>query len=557
MQLCAHPRRSLNEPFDINSGAKLQLGSTAKLRTLITYLDIVDTLHRRFVSLPERRLRAIAAETKEDPITHWAADWMANTKDRGLQAMLNTAMQRTYSASPGSYFTGGGMQSFANFEKWEDHETPTVAAAFANSVNNAFIRLMRDIVSYEISQDGTQVSELLGDRYDPAREAYLRRFADQEGREYLDRYWHDYHGRTSQEALDLLASRTRPDPRRLAVVFRSVHPDASRTALGTFLTQHLPQAEIDDDELWDLYRGSSPDRISLRDRGYLAGVHPLELWLVQYLQGHPNATRPEAASASAEARQEVYTWLFDSHSPHQQNLRIRILLEEDGFDKILQNWRRQGYPFGRLVPSDGTAIGSSGDRPDALADLMGIIVNDGVRLPTVDLERLDFAAGTPYETDLVAAPKPQPVVDPEVARQVQRALSSVVAGGTAKAVSGIYRAPDGGLLPVGGKTGTGDNRYDHFGRGGRLISQRAIDRTATFVFYLGDRFYGTITAYVPGAAAVQYQFSSALAVHLLKALQPQLQPLLNSPIVASAPQLTQLPKPHVSEGVGGASAAPD
>ena len=28
---------SLNKPFDINSGAKLQLGSTAKLRTLITY----------------------------------------------------------------------------------------------------------------------------------------------------------------------------------------------------------------------------------------------------------------------------------------------------------------------------------------------------------------------------------------------------------------------------------------------------------------------------------------------------------------------------------------
>src|SRR5271163_1980341 len=43
---------SLNEPFDINSGAKLQLGSTAKLWTLITYLDIVDELHRRLGQLP-------------------------------------------------------------------------------------------------------------------------------------------------------------------------------------------------------------------------------------------------------------------------------------------------------------------------------------------------------------------------------------------------------------------------------------------------------------------------------------------------------------------------
>jgi membrane peptidoglycan carboxypeptidase len=548
---------SLNEPFDINSGAKLQLGSTAKLRTLITYLDIVDALHRRFAALPRARLLAIEAAATDDPITGWAAGWLADAKDRSLQTMLDAAMQRTYSASPREFFTGGGMQSFANFEKWENHETPSVASAFANSINNAFIRLMRDIVGYEIAQDGTQTSALLHDHDDPARAAYLARFADQEGREYLDRFWRDYRGRTPQEALDLLATRTRPDPRRLAVVFRSVRPDASRSALGAFLAQHLPQAAIGDDELWDLYRDSSPRRVSLRDRGYIAGVHPLELWLVGYLEDHPEATHAEVTAAGAEPRQRVYTWLFDSHSPYQQNLRIRILLEEDAFDKILQDWRRQGYPFGRLVPSLGTAIGSSGDRPDALADLMGMIVNDGVRLPTVDLERLQFAAGTPYETDMVAAPKPQRVIAPEVARTVQRALSSVVAEGTAKAVGGVYHAADGGLLPVGGKTGTGDNRYDRFGRGGRLISQRVVDRTATFVFYLGDRFFGTVTAYVPGAAAAQYQFSSALAVHLLKALQPQLEPLLNAPITGAAAALTRLPKPEVSEGADGPAAASD
>ena len=38
----------LNEPFDINSGAKLILGSTAKFRTLVTYLNIVTTLHDRY-----------------------------------------------------------------------------------------------------------------------------------------------------------------------------------------------------------------------------------------------------------------------------------------------------------------------------------------------------------------------------------------------------------------------------------------------------------------------------------------------------------------------------
>jgi membrane peptidoglycan carboxypeptidase len=43
---------SLNEPFNINSGAKLQLGSTAKLRTLVTYLDVIEVLHHRLAQRP-------------------------------------------------------------------------------------------------------------------------------------------------------------------------------------------------------------------------------------------------------------------------------------------------------------------------------------------------------------------------------------------------------------------------------------------------------------------------------------------------------------------------
>jgi hypothetical protein len=98
---------TVNEPFDLNSGAKLQLGSTAKLRTLITYLDIVAALRQQLVSLPRAKLLAIAAATDDDPITRWAAEWMASAKDNGLQTMLDAAMQRTYSGSPGTYFTGG------------------------------------------------------------------------------------------------------------------------------------------------------------------------------------------------------------------------------------------------------------------------------------------------------------------------------------------------------------------------------------------------------------------------------------------------------------------
>ena len=249
------------------------------------------------------------------------------------------------------------------------------------------------------------------------------------------------------------------------------------------------------------------------------------------LQEYPNEARSAVMEASAEARQEVYGWLFKSRNLRKQNRRIRILLEEDAFDQILQDWRRQGYPFGHLVPSYGSAIGSSGDRPDALVDLMGLILNDGVRQQNVDLQRLHFAADTPYETEMTLQPEPQRVLAPEIARTVRQALIGVVAEGTATRLRAAYRSPDGSLPPVGGKTGTGDNRLDHFGRGGRLIPQRVVDRTATFVFFLGDRFFGTITAYVPGAIAGSYHFTSALAVQLLKALDP----LLKSPASEAAP----------------------
>ncbi|MBO0736063.1 MAG: transglycosylase domain-containing protein [Alphaproteobacteria bacterium] len=538
---------SQNGPFDINSGAKLILGSTAKLRTLITYLDIVEQLHRELSPLGRRELNALAAGKQRDPLTAWAAGYLAKAADPSLGAMISAAMHRHYSGSPAAFFTGGGVHVFANFEKWENHSDPTVLEAFEHSINNSFIRIMRDVVLHDIAQSRADTEELLSDPDDPNREAYLRRFADQEGRRYLNRFWNDYRGRTPQEALDQLARRTRPTARRLAVVYLTIRPEASRAELGEFLLRHLPPGSVNDDELWDLWRDYLPGHFTLQQRGYLAGIHPLELWLVHYLQDHSDASRATILEASAGARQDVYAWLFNSHNLRSQNARIRMLLEEDAFNRILQDWRRQGYPFGHLVPSYGTAIGSSGDRPDALADLIGIILNDGVRLPNIDLQRLQFAAGTPYESELTLNPEPERVLAPEVAAAARKALLGVVMEGTAKRLRGTYETADGGMLPVGGKTGTGDNRLDRFGRGGRLISQRVVDRTATFVFFLGDRFFGTVTAYVPGAVAGSYHFTSALAVQLLRALEPQLQPLLNSPITNAPPAAISQELPPAGE----------
>jgi membrane peptidoglycan carboxypeptidase len=181
------------------------------------------------------------------------------------------------------------------------------------------------------------------------------------------------------------------------------------------------------------------------------------------------------------------------------------------------------------VPSLATAIGSSGDRPAALAELIGIIQNDGVRLPAVRIDTLHFAAGTPYETVLRTNPDlGKRVLPSEVAAALREALSQVVEGGTAKRVQGVFKLQDGNVLTMGGKTGTGDNRIESVGAGGRIISSRAINRTATFVFYIGDHHFGTLTAFVPGRAAEGFRFTSALPVQVLKGMAPIITPYLEN-----------------------------
>jgi len=53
-----------------------------------------------------------------------------------------------------------------------------------------------------------------------------------------------------------------------------------------------------------------------------------------------------------------------------------------------------------------------------------------------------------------------------------------------------------------------------------------VNRTATFVFVVGDRFYGTLTAYAHEPYAARYDYTSAMAVQLLKSLGPSLAPVL-------------------------------
>ena len=175
---------SVDQPFDINRGARLNLGSTAKLRTVITYLQIVAALHERYGAMSAAQLRDVKPD-RQDALTRWALDYLAHTSDRSLRAMLDAAIERKYSASPGeTFYTGGGAQAFNNFESSDNGAHPHRASrvpAFGESgvrAHDARHRALRDGAASQ-----GRPREWLDD---PAtRRTYLTRFADPESRVYM------------------------------------------------------------------------------------------------------------------------------------------------------------------------------------------------------------------------------------------------------------------------------------------------------------------------------------------------------------------------------------
>jgi membrane peptidoglycan carboxypeptidase len=464
---------SYDQPLSMNEGTKLELGSTAKLRTLANYLLVVRDLHEQFSGMSPEELDA-ERSAAADPITQWAADYLREAPDKSLPGMLQAAMGRTYSASPKeSFYTGGGLHYFSNFQPEDNVRVLAVSEGLERSVNLVFVRLMRDIVRYYIARLPEASPEILQNPRDPARRIYLSRFADLEGREFLERFYRLHEGEDPAAALAALSKGRR--------------------------------------------------------------VHPLEKWLLEYRVQHPQARLAEIQEAGAGKRQEVYAWLFsDRFRGDAQNNRIRIVLEREAFKEIHKVWKSLGFPFASLVPSYATAIGSSGDNPEALAELAGVILNGGVRYPAVRIEELHFAEGTPVDTTIGPKRKPgERVMPPEVAAVLRQEMFNVVEKGTARRAFGSVVLSDGRVIPVGGKTGTGDNRIQFVQSNGQRTGSKAMNRTATFVFIIGDRFYGTITAYVPGAEAGDYAFTSALPAQAFKALALAFRPLIEE---AAEPQ---------------------
>ena len=514
---------NLDLPFDLNRGARLNLGSTAKLRTLVTYLEIILELHEKYADMTPAELREVKP-AKLDALTQWVLNYLLTASDKSRPAILEAAMLRRYSGGAGeAFFTGGGLQTFTNFERWENTKIMPVREGFEHSVNLVFIRLMRDIVRYETYRLHPDADEWLNNPAAPQRRAYLVRFADKEGSDYLRAFYSKYRGKTHQEALKRMLENRHFSQVGLAVALRSVEPDIDPAQFNKIMRATLPRVGLTDDKLATLYRKYGQTSFSLNDRGYLARVHPLELWLLDYLRQRPDASLDEVLRDSTDQRQEVYAWLFKARNPGGQTRRIRSQLERQAFAEIARRWQRLGYPFSGITPSYASAIGAAGDRPAALAELVGIIQGNGVRQQATALRSLEFAQGTPYATDFGLAGQGKRLLSEDISEVVRAALVGVVNSGTA----GSLKAALGNSgIVAGGKTGTGDHRYEVYGPGGRLISSRVVSRSATFVFFLGDRYFGNVTAYVQEPYAARYAFTSALSVQLLKSLAPTILPLV-------------------------------
>ena len=110
---------NFDAPFDFNKSVKLELGSTAKLRTLTHYLELVAELHKELSGLDGKQLQEQRQRGGRDPLDQMGRGNLARRQTAWrLQPFLDKAMERHYSASPyEAFFTGGGVHHFENFDK--------------------------------------------------------------------------------------------------------------------------------------------------------------------------------------------------------------------------------------------------------------------------------------------------------------------------------------------------------------------------------------------------------------------------------------------------------
>jgi membrane peptidoglycan carboxypeptidase len=489
--------------FSLNDGMKMELGSTAKLRVLTSYLQLVE---KTFIDLKENPYPIHS----KDALSRWVYNWILNNPEGRKIDILNSAIYRKFSGTPGSFFTGGGLHHFSNFEG-KGSGPITAREGLVRSINLVYIRILEDIIKHlrYRGQDGINEDRVLANEDTIRRSELLNSFIEKEGNYFLFKFYKKYK-QSSNPVRDLLVEMDAKDKglspiirgKRIGAVLRVWNKNISFNQFSSYLSRRI---SLSNKQLDRLYKSIFEGNFDLQDFGYMARKHPLELWTVSYLLTHKEANFNNLKEASKNAIKQTYRWLYDINKKKRgQDKRISIILEERAFEKLTPLWRNVGYPF-KVFPSLASAIGSSGDRPNALAKLMGILIRNGMECPVQRINKLSFATSTPYET--VLAPKNicRRVISSEVSQVILSVISDVVNKGTAVRIKNTFEN-------MGGKTGTGDNR----------IGRVAKNRTGTFVFHINQQYFGVITVHVDGTKSAHYSFTSSLPVQILKLMSKTL-----------------------------------
>ena len=494
---------NLDQPFDLNQRRQAR----SRLDRQAAHPDHLSRDRRRAArALRRADRRASSRRSRQRPPIR-SPNGRPSISPRAPSAACRRCSRRRWRGAirraPGErFFTGGGVHQFANFNADDNGRVMSVAEAFRHSVNLVFIRMMRDIVAI-----------LPGGRARPPRRSsatgsircaasYLARFADREGTTFLNRFYDEFAGLSPDQVLERLAGQVRPraDAARGAVPLAAAgRRSARRSTRSCAPACAEPPSER---ELARLYDGHGPDRSQpQRPRPISPGCIRSSCGSRPIWQEHPGATR----SAMLDGER--------GGAPGELCLAVQDPAARPSRTSASASCSRRRRSSGSTRPGGASAIRStawcrptprrSAARPTGRRrwpSWSGILLNDGIWQPTVRVEQLHFAADTPYETVLVAAAPAggRRARARDRARRCARRWSTWSRRARRAGCAAPSATSDGVPIAIGAKTGTGDHRRKSFGPGGRLIESQVVSRTATVVFFIGDRLFGNITVYVAG-----------------------------------------------------------